>query len=560
MTSRRRRGVDRSRARRLDFATRAEQAKSSLLRAPSTGPTIDAASPAPAAAPASRSACSPAALFGAQAAAQAARDRARRSWCSSPSIRCGPTTSTAGRGSSPAGSAACRSRARSSRTPSRTTAITETAPGHAVTMSGRFPRSTGILRNAAGVEDPQAPLLTSRDPGASPYPIPRLRAHRLDAEPRSALARPVHLAQGSRRDPAAGSREAERVLVRDVDWRVHDEPLLRRHAARLDPARERAPRSAAAAPAQSWTLLLSATRVRRAGQRAAGERRSRLHLFPHVLPSDTGARRGRAALDAVDGPAHARRGARRAAGARPRPRSRRRTCSPSRCRRRTTSAIATAPTRASSTTTSCSLDRALGAFIDSLYKLRDSSTIVFALTADHGVTSFPELAAQRAGRAPPPRYDISTPIADAARHARKAQAWTLDAGRLRRHARDRRSRRRSPARASIPIRCSRGSPTHLRRRPGIARVDRVRDLAQRDTVRDAVSRRWLHMLPPDAAVEYVVTPVQGAYPAGAQIAEHGSPYDDDAHVPVIFYGAGIRPRSHRGAGARRRMPRRRSRA
>lgn len=33
-------------------------------------------------------------------------------------------------------------------------AITETAPGHASTMSGRFPRSTGIIRNAAGVGDP----------------------------------------------------------------------------------------------------------------------------------------------------------------------------------------------------------------------------------------------------------------------------------------------------------------------------------------------------------------------------------------------------------------------
>jgi predicted AlkP superfamily pyrophosphatase or phosphodiesterase len=48
-------------------------------------------------------------------------------------------------------------------------AITETAPGHASTMSGRFPRSTGIVRNSAGVEDPQAPLLTSRDAAASPY-------------------------------------------------------------------------------------------------------------------------------------------------------------------------------------------------------------------------------------------------------------------------------------------------------------------------------------------------------------------------------------------------------
>jgi predicted AlkP superfamily pyrophosphatase or phosphodiesterase len=47
--------------------------------------------------------------------------------------------------------------------------VTETAPGHSVTLSGRFPRSTGILRNSAGVEDAQAPLVTSRDAPASPY-------------------------------------------------------------------------------------------------------------------------------------------------------------------------------------------------------------------------------------------------------------------------------------------------------------------------------------------------------------------------------------------------------
>jgi arylsulfatase A-like enzyme len=44
------------------------------------------------------------------------------------------------------------------------------------------------------------------------------------------------------------------------------------------------------------------------------------------------------------------------------------------------------------------------------------------------------------------------------------------------------------------------------------------------------------MIPPDSPVEYVVTPVEGSYPAGATVAEHGLPYDDDAHVPVILYG------------------------
>ncbi|MGZ3557295.1 MAG: alkaline phosphatase family protein, partial [Gemmatimonadaceae bacterium] len=38
-------------------------------------------------------------------------------------------------------------------------AITETAPGHATLLSGRFPRSTGITANRVGVEDPTAPLI-----------------------------------------------------------------------------------------------------------------------------------------------------------------------------------------------------------------------------------------------------------------------------------------------------------------------------------------------------------------------------------------------------------------
>src|SRR3954449_9384185 len=47
-------------------------------------------------------------------------------------------------------------------------AITETAPGHSSTMSGRFPRSTGIVQNSAGVEDPTAPVIGGGAPGASP--------------------------------------------------------------------------------------------------------------------------------------------------------------------------------------------------------------------------------------------------------------------------------------------------------------------------------------------------------------------------------------------------------
>src|SRR5260221_3790788 len=51
-------------------------------------------------------------------------------------------------------------------------AVTETAPGHSVVMSGRFPRSTGILRNTAGMGGSPAPPLEAGAPPAAPYPSP----------------------------------------------------------------------------------------------------------------------------------------------------------------------------------------------------------------------------------------------------------------------------------------------------------------------------------------------------------------------------------------------------
>jgi hypothetical protein len=48
-------------------------------------------------------------------------------------------------------------------------AITETAPGHATLLAGRFPRSTGIMMNSVGVADDASPLIAGGyGPGASP--------------------------------------------------------------------------------------------------------------------------------------------------------------------------------------------------------------------------------------------------------------------------------------------------------------------------------------------------------------------------------------------------------
>src|SRR5438067_1081989 len=47
-------------------------------------------------------------------------------------------------------------------------AITETAPGHSTILSGLWPAHTGIIRNAQGVQDSEAPLIGTSGPGASP--------------------------------------------------------------------------------------------------------------------------------------------------------------------------------------------------------------------------------------------------------------------------------------------------------------------------------------------------------------------------------------------------------
>ena len=80
----------------------------------------------------------------------------------------------------------------------------------------------------------------------------------------------------------------------------------------------------------------------------------------------------------------------------------------------------------------------------------------------------------------------------------------------------------------------------VRRVPGVARVDMYQSLVRQDTVRDAVARRWLHMFPPDLAPALVVTLTPYSVWGNGASAEHGSPYDYDAHVPIIFYGPQFR--------------------
>ena len=409
-------------------------------------------------------------------------------------------------------------------------ANTETAPGHSVTMSGRFPRSTGIVSNTTGVLDPQAPLLTSRDTPASPYRFrgsvlivwlrtrdPGSRALSVSRKDRGAIL-PLGRAKQSVFWYATSNGEftTSRYYADTLpDW-------IRRVNARRTPQN---------LGGRAWTLLLSGSAYAEPDSDAV-ENAGRDFTFPHVLSADP----ERAAAEVPYTPwmdeitfATALEGLRALdLGA-----------------RTSTDILAVSlsatdyvghrygPDSREQHDNLLRLDRSLGAFIDSLYRLRDSSTIVFALTADHGVTSYPELAARRTGR-PPVRYDVKPAVAEMRTALQSAGVDTtaimLDGAAVyvNRSA-------FSGTHASPDVMLSKLAAT-LRATPGIARVDYVRDLARRDTVRDAVSRRWVHMIPSDSPIELVFTPVEGAYPKDARIAEHGLPYDDDAHVPVIFYG------------------------
>jgi predicted AlkP superfamily pyrophosphatase or phosphodiesterase len=188
------------------------------------------------------------------------------------------------------------------------------------------------------------------------------------------------------------------------------------------------------------------------------------------------------------------------------------------------------------------LDRSLGAFLDSLYTMRDSARVVVALTADHGMSPYPEL--HFAGRRVPGngRADVAPVVRGsagslAARGVDSA-AFSWDYGML---LVDRAAFRRAGVDADSLLRAF---ARDVRAVPGVERVDAVRALAA-DTAsageRGAVARRWVHAIPPDLPVELVVTLRPYYYYANVTYATHGSPHAYDALVPIILYGASFKP-------------------
>jgi predicted AlkP superfamily pyrophosphatase or phosphodiesterase len=413
-------------------------------------------------------------------------------------------------------------------------AITETAPGHASTMSGRFPSSTGIVANNAGVSDPQSPLLSAVGEGASPfrfrgttlmdwlrYANPATRAVSVSRKDRGAIL-PLGRAKQDVYWYASNGRFTTSTYYADTlpEW-------VRRFNAR------RLPQSYAG---RSWSLLLDAAQYPEKDS-VPLESGGQDFTFPHRLPVDSNqaavALQGVPMMDEVTLALALEGVQQRALGTGDRTDLLAVSLS-------TTDAVGHrfGPDSRELHDQILRLDRYLGVFLDSLFKMRDSTRIVIALTADHGVAPLPEAKSRypntSAGRVnlgplwADTRSRLLNAGADSAGVAFDDAILYLHHGAL------------APAGIKSDS-VARAFARDASKIPGVLRVDLVRELGQRDTTRDDIARRWIHMIPPDSPAAAVVTLKPYWYWEGVSYATHGSPHDYDSNVPIILWGSRIKP-------------------
>lgn len=418
-------------------------------------------------------------------------------------------------------------------------AITETAPGHAATMSGRFPVHTGIVMNSLGVNTSAAPLIDAapREPGAAPTRFqgttlidwlktanPETRFLSVSRKDRGAIL-PIGRSKGDVYWWSANGKFVTSKYYADTlpTWvkRFNDRKLGQAYAGK------------------TWNLLLQASAYPEPDA-VALESSGSDYTFPHEVPGDSataasltagfpwmdditlslaltgtnqlglGATSGRTdvlaiSLSTLDAIGHR-----------------------------------FGPDSREVHDHLLRLDRAMGVFFDSLYKLRDQQKIVVALTSDHGVTPLPTLRSTIYPNQDAKRVSIDV-------------LWKAFADRLADLTVDTSTvffeegivfstKPESFKKAGVNADSAIGAfGTELLRVQGVWRADLFSTMAKADTTKDTNARRWLHMFRPDGPARLAVTLTPYSYWLSTTYATHGSPHDSDAHVPVLFYGAGVKP-------------------
>jgi len=420
-------------------------------------------------------------------------------------------------------------------------AMSETAPGHATVLSGRNPHSTGIVHNDQGVSDRNEPgeLLDVAGPGASPW---RLRGTELFDWMQAAWpdARALSVSRKDRAAilPLGHARQS-------VYWYQGGQFTTSRYYADSLPAWVRAFNAravSARAPGLAWTPLLAPSAYAEPDS-ADYENHGRDFVFPHVLPADAaGAAAAVAGMPWMDSLtlALALDGVRSLGlGTGDHPDLLAVSLS-------TTDAVGHAfgPDSREIHDQVLRVDRYLGAFLDSLARLVAPGRMVVSLTADHGVTSFPEWWNAH-GDSHAQWLDLRGLVrADSQKLAAAAGPgrWIrfFDDGLL---VMDR------PGLASHGVDVDSvvaAIAAQIRSYAPVLRVDTRRSLAASDTATDAIARRWINLAPPDLDAELFVTLKPHMSWGVPGNAEHGQPSDDDTHVPLILWGAGVRPGRYGG--------------
>jgi len=412
--------------------------------------------------------------------------------------------------------------------------ITETAPGHAATLSGRFPYSTGIASNSAGVNTPDAPLVGSEGVGASPFRFngTTLVDWMVSADPRTRVLsvarkdRGAILPVGRGKHPVFWYAQRSGRFVTSTYYADSLPSWVQSFNAEDRVGTKYAGRT--------WTLLLPESAYPEPDS-VEFESNGQGFTFPHQMPSDPEMARnvviGQPWMDELTLD-FAWRGVREmdlgggeqtdilavslstmdAVGHRWGPDSR------------------------ELHDFNVRLDRMLGVFLDSLIALRGRDNIVIALTSDHGVAPIPEVRstwgdnskARRMGRNfLDPVFASLGPIVQRAGIPTDAFTFDWPAFEV--------DRSKTFGKEAQLRQIARAFKRETEKILGVMRVDVIDDIARADTVKDDIARRWLHMFRPGGSTLAVITLDPYNY-AGSGVASHGTPHDYDARVPVIFWG------------------------
>ena len=418
-------------------------------------------------------------------------------------------------------------------------AITETAPGHASTMSGRFPVHTGITANSMGVNTTSAPLIGgATEIGASPFRFIG-----------TTLTDWMHAADPSMRFLSVSRKDRGAILPighakGDVYWWSGTAGIFTTstyYADTLPPWVQQfnAQKGYGAYAGRAWTLLLPERDY--VEPDTVWEESSGVDfVFPHAFPADTaGVARSFGNYPQMDSLtlAFALRGLQEKQLGADAKRTDLLAVSLS-----TTDAIGHkyGPDSREIHDQIVRLDRYLGAFLDSLFKLRSQKHIVIALTGDHGVSPYPEVHSGRYPNEHAMRVSLSAQVdaltASLAAAGVPEKAWSFEEGVF--FVRDNTVFDTAKVNADSVARAFAAAVLKV---PGVLSARMFTDMAGANLSRNKIARRWLHMFEPGGQAKMAVTLTPYSYWATTNYATHGMPHDPDAGVPVLFWGMGVVP-------------------